>query len=509
MKLRVARCEQMRAGLRIKLSVAQMSNLLFRRLSTCQGPQCSQIAETLRGLPFGNRRYCMLKTCATARPARQDGSVLIIVLWIAFGLVSLALYFAHSMSFELRAADNRVAGVEAEEAIAGAARYVSNVLAYAQSPGTLPDTNTYRFAAVPVGDATFWLIGRGDDQNPPTTAHFGLMDEASKLNLNTATTNMLLALPRMTPDLAANIISWRSSANSNLSGGVGSETYMRLNPPYLCKNAPFETVDELRLVYGAYLDILYGEDVNLNGVLDPNENDGDVSPPSDDQNGRLDPGILEYVTVYSHEPSTTTNGTARVNVGDLGNPAQATQLRSLLQNAGVANPNLILARTTTPPVVTSVLEFYIRSGMSADDFAKIEVGVRNPNVDGLVNVNTASASVLACIFAGAGVDTNQAVSLVAYRQSQTGPLTSLAWVKDVLDPGTARQVGRWLTGKTYQFTADIAAVGHYGRGYRRVKYIFDTSDGTPKVLYRQDLTHMGWALGKQARDTLFLAKAIR
>ena len=439
----------------------------------------------------------------------ERGSVLIIVLWIAFGLVSLALYFAHSMSFELRAADNRVASVEAEEAIAGAARYVSNVLANVQQPGTLPDTNTYRFAAVPVGDATFWLIGRGDDQNPPTTAHFGLMDEASKLNLNTATTNMLLALPRMTPELAANIISWRSSANSNPSRGAESETYMRLNPPYLCKNAPFETVDELRLVYGAYLDILYGEDVNLNGVLDPNENDGDVSPPSDDQNGRLDPGILEYVTVYSHEPSTTTNGTARVNVGDLGNPAQAAQLRSLLQNAGVANPNLILARTTTPPSVTSVLEFYIRSGMSADDFAKIEVGVRNPTVDGLLNVNTASASVLACIFAGAGVDTNQAVSLVAYRQSQASRLTSIAWVKGVLDAPTARRAGPWLTGKTFQFTADLAAVGHYGRGYRRVKYIFDTSDGAPKVLYRQDLTHMGWALGKQARDALFLAKALR
>src|SRR5437763_670642 len=243
----------------------------------------------------------------------ERGSVLIIVLWIAFGLVSLALYFAHSMSFELRASDNRVAGTEAEEAIAGAARYVSNVLANVQQPGTLPDTTTYRFAAVPVGDATFWLIGRGDDQNPPTTARFGLMDEASKLNLNTATTNMLLALPRMTPELAANIISWRSGDN-NPSGGAESDTYLRLNPPYLCKNAPFETVDELRLVYGAYLDILYGEDVNLNGALDPNENDGDLTPPTDDQNGRLDPGLLEYVTVYSHEPAATTNGTARAVV---------------------------------------------------------------------------------------------------------------------------------------------------------------------------------------------------
>ena len=69
-------------------------------------------------------------------PSRDErGSVLIIVIWIAFGLVSLALYFAHSMSFEMRAADNRVAGMKAEEAIAGAARYVSNVLANAQQPG--------------------------------------------------------------------------------------------------------------------------------------------------------------------------------------------------------------------------------------------------------------------------------------------------------------------------------------------------------------------------------------
>src|SRR5437660_3627373 len=336
----------------------------------------------------------------------ERGSVLIIVLWIAFGLVSLALYFAHSMSFELRAADNRVAGKEAEEAITGAARYVSNVLANAQPPGTLPDTNTYRFAAVPVGEATFWLIGRGDSQDPPATAHFGLVDEASKLNLNTATTNMLLALPRMTPELAANIVSWRSSANTNPSGGAESDTYLRLNPPYLCKNAPFETVDELRLVYGAYLDILYGEDVNLNGVLDPNENDGAVSPPGDDQNGRLDPGILEYVTVYSHEPGTTTNGAARVAV------TNATQLGNLLRSAGVN------ANGRPGATYNSVLDFYYQSGISAEDFAKIEDQIRNPNRDGLVNVNTASATVLACIFSGVGVDTNNAASLVAYRRTQ-------------------------------------------------------------------------------------------
>ena len=41
----------------------------------------------------------------------RSGSVLIIVLWIAFGLVTIALYFGHSMSMAARAADNQEAGI--------------------------------------------------------------------------------------------------------------------------------------------------------------------------------------------------------------------------------------------------------------------------------------------------------------------------------------------------------------------------------------------------------------
>ena len=77
--------------------------------------------------------------------AGRRGSVLIVVLWVSFGLVSLALYFAHSMSFELRASDNRVAGVESEQAIAGAARYVSNILAQEFSSLTYDQYNSILF----------------------------------------------------------------------------------------------------------------------------------------------------------------------------------------------------------------------------------------------------------------------------------------------------------------------------------------------------------------------------
>ena len=428
----------------------------------------------------------------------QRGSVLIIVLWVAFGLVSIALYFAQSMTFELRASDNRVASAEAEQAIDGASRYASYVLTTLGTNGSVPDVISYQREAVPIGDANFWFLGRGDLQRNPDEPVFSLIDEASKLNLNTATTAMLEALPRMTPQLAAAIIDWRDSDSDVTPSGAESDTYSRLRPPYKCKNAPFETIDELRLVAGADLETLYGEDSNLNGVLDLNENDGNVSLPDDNRDGRLDPGILEYVTVYSREPNTRTN----VN--------SAQQVAALLEQKLSANrANEILARPGVTAGNRSVLEFYFKSGMTATEFAQIESDLTATNsqyIEGLVSVNTASAAVLACI---PGIGTDKAASLVSYRQSNPDKLTSITWVVEVLERSGAIEAGPYITVRSYQFTADIAAVGHHARGYRRTRFVFDTGDGTPKILYRQDLSHLGWALGTQARQRLLLAKETR
>src|ERR1700743_2354536 len=115
----------------------------------------------------------------------------------------------------------------------------------------MPNQNYYQSAAVQVADARFWLIGR-DTNSPPINADqvvFGLTDENSKINLNTANLAMLQSLPNIDPDFAANIITW--TTNDTSSGGVGPEEYDMLSPSYSPKQAPFETVDELRLVYGA------------------------------------------------------------------------------------------------------------------------------------------------------------------------------------------------------------------------------------------------------------------
>ena len=420
----------------------------------------------------------------------RNASVLIIVLWVAFGLVSLSLYFAHAMSLEMRAADNRAAGASAEQAIAGAARYVTNILGRLTEPGLIPELTTYRAEAVPVGDATFWMIGRGDKITAVDQPQFGLVDEASKLNLNTATLEMLETLPRMTPELAAAIIDWRDTDENVTTGGAESDVYMRRTPAYQCKNSNFESVDELRLVMGAELDILYGEDANMNGALDLNENDADISFPSDNKDGRLDPGIFEYLTVYSQQPGTGTN------VNNMQQIAQLLQAR-----LGTARANEVLAQVRGG--AGSVLEFFIRSGLTRDEFTQFEGELVGTNRIGLVNVNTASEAVLACI---PGIGTDNAPSLVAYRQSNPDKLNTVSWVAEVLPRANSLQAAPWVTGRTFQFTADVAAVGQHGRGYRRVRFVFDMTQGAPRIVYRQDLTHLGWALGARARETLLLAK---
>ena len=109
------------------------------------------------------------------------------------------------------------------------------------------------------------------------------------------------------------------------------------------------------------------------------------------------------------------------------------------------------------------------------------------------------------------MDLNKATQLVSYRDSNNlGTTNSIAWVVAGLsgDQQTAIAIGPYITGQTYQFMADVAAIGHSGRGYRRIRFVFDTSTGTPTIIYRQDLTHLGWALGKEVRTAL-LAKQKR
>jgi type II secretory pathway component PulK len=443
----------------------------------------------------------------------QRGSVLIVVLWASIGLVSIALVFGHSMAMNYRGSDNDLAGRQADAAIEGAIRYVEALLKNSETPGLFPDPTSYESEAMTVGEATFWLLGRPDDPENSTLRTFGLVDEASKLNLNAnpapVMQQMLQDLAYLTPDLVDEIIDWRDPSGAGVGGGGINATTV--------KHGPFESVEELALISGMTRDILYGEDANLNGVLDSNEDDGDRSLPADNSDGRLNPGLFEYVTVFSREPNVRSDtGAARV---DLNNPASKEMEDMLAEKFEPGRVTAILAPfrgaggAPPPQPPTSAMDFYIRSGMDATEFDQIVDLLTTepadaPFIMGRVNVNTASETVLARI---PGLDENSASALVAARLANPPQTTSIAWVRDAVGDAAATAAGRYITGQSFQVSADIAAVGRYGRGYRRTRVIIDMSDLTngPQVVYRRNLAPLGWALGREVRENLALKKEVR
>ena len=381
-------------------------------------------------------------------PRSRVGAVLIIVLWIAFGLVSVTLYFGRSMFFEYKGANQATAGAQAEQANNGALRYFFYTLNNAlEEEGDFPSELIMQTEQIQIGQATVWMLGRSGETVTLTDPHFGVIDECAKININTAPFEVLELLPTITPEFAAAIVDWRDEDDDVTENGAEALMYSLQSLPYGCKNAPFETVEELRLVYGATVEMLYGEDTNLNGVLDPSENDGMQTPPLDNQDGILNFGILEHVTIYSK----------------------------------------MLAEEES-------------EDMDSSNNSENQAGNRNSQqqrggeeeVHFQVNVTTASAIVLACL---PGMDEATAQQIVSYRLANPDSTEGLEWVSEAVDSEMVQQALPYLTDKTQQFTLDLAAIGSNGNGYRRVRYVVDASGEAPVVLHRRDMQRFGWALG--------------
>ncbi len=432
----------------------------------------------------------------------QSGTVLIVTIWVVLVLAGLALVFARSVRVAAAVSANQVASLKAESVAAGALEYVvAKLTEKMQAQTTTSQTSTSgttdSYEEMQVGEGYFWILQLNleDDRE----YRYGLTDEAGKINLNTASEEMLLKLPGMTAELAASIIDWRDTDSDVTAGGAEDEYYLLQPTPYHCKNGPFETVDEILLVKGASEDLLYGEDTNLNGLLDPQENDGDVSEPPDNADGRLDRGFYDYVTVYSTEANVDSEGNTRINVSDA---AARSDLQTLLQETFKEDRALeIMGRLSGSATYTSILDFYYRSGMTYKEFSQIVDKLTTSSettLPGLVNVNTASKEVLMCL---PGLEEKDVDDLIAYRTTHTSTSgeepNSVLWVTEVLDQTKAVGIGRYVTVRSNQYSADIIALSGNGRAYKRYKAVLDTQKTTPRVVYWREITNFGWPLDSE------------
>jgi len=167
---------------------------------------------------------------------------------------------------------------------------------------------------------------------------YGITDEGSRLDLNTATEAQIRRLfETAIPDdadhevdidvLVDSLLDWRQSGNVARPHGAKDEYYFSLRPPYRAKKGNFATVEELLLVRGFTAWVVFGEDYNRNGLLDPNEDDGDTSFPPDDADGELFPGIAPFLTVWSRELNMSNDNRQRINL----NMQDTQKLQELLE----------------------------------------------------------------------------------------------------------------------------------------------------------------------------------
>jgi DNA uptake protein ComE-like DNA-binding protein len=265
--------------------------------------------------------------------ARFRGSVLLLVVVVVAMLTLAAYNFAQTMTTELEAASMYTLDVQARCTADSGVDYVATILGNRQSvtaENLIHNPQLFMGKVVSASpharaNSRFTIISPVEHDSKHSAIRYGLMDESAKLNLNYLPNmglsnddldTLLMNIPNMTIEIADAILDWMDTDDTINPYGAESETYQQMNPPYKAKNAPFETIDELLMVKGITPTLLYGEDANRNGLLDPNENDGDVSPPMDNADGVLDHGFVAYFTVHGREANRTAGGKLKINVND-------------------------------------------------------------------------------------------------------------------------------------------------------------------------------------------------
>ena len=136
----------------------------------------------------------------------------------------------------------------------------------------------------------------------------GAADAHAKLNINRLSRESLLELDGMTEDMADSILDWIDEDDEPRELGAEEGYYASLPSPYAPRNLAFRSLQEVELAAGVTPELVRGEDWNLDGVLDPNEDDGDLSWPPDNADGVLDAGWSALVTASSVEPSRAASG---------------------------------------------------------------------------------------------------------------------------------------------------------------------------------------------------------
>lgn len=335
------------------------------------------------------------------------------VLFVVLILTALAVSISSSSRRDVQAAANFLQQEQVARIARGAILYAAYELQTSTSNGATPPD----LVPPPDTDGNGWTqLGEG-------WYKLEIIDTASRLNINTATGAQIAALPGISddPSIAAAIVDWRDAddtvatvtTSAGSFTGAESDYYQSLNPPYYAKNAPFDTVDELLLVRGITPTLLYGQ---AGAATPPGQPDqsaldeeldfgsrasrqtggtGSSTTPSDLTSTSTTP-LCELVTTYSKEMNVAADGTKRLNM----KTATADQMVSRLGIQASLAARLVQWRQQSGNTLNSISDLLNVPGFTRAVMQQIGDKITMTDAqsrDGLININTAPAEVLATI----------------------------------------------------------------------------------------------------------------
>ncbi len=366
--------------------------------------------------------------------------------------------------------------------------------------------------------------------NPIDRTHvrYGLIDEAGKIDLNSADAQTLRALPNMTDELADCLADYRDRDSETRRQGAEQDYYGQLPFPYLIRNGPLATLEELLLIKGFNGSVVFGEDFNLNGILDENEDDGEESFPPDDADGRLDLGLRGLAAVSLPAPSVDSQGRPRIDINGKGKRLEeiglsAQTLRFIKIYLGEGNK-------FSHPSELLEMNYVLKKDHDLGKDGKGEKGQRiestvgaeelpivcdrltaNPAEGGQagrtgrirLNVNTASAEALAVL---PGIDETRARTIVSLRSSLSSETkATIAWLytQNVLDAESFKAVAASLAARGYQYRVQSIGFGVPCGRFRVIEAVIDISRSAPRIIYLRDITRLGlpFALEVETQET--------
>ena len=416
--------------------------------------------ETETGPPLRPSRLCGLATLPSTgslrlRTGRLRGSVLIGLLWCLALLSVVVIGVLHTSRMDLLVVKNYGDRIQAHYlAVAGIEK--AKALLYQEArersrSGRHHSGKLYeapeQFRDVTFGRGQFRVFRHGREDEGGGML-YGISDEESRLNVNVASADELGKLYGMTPDVVAAILSWRTADNTATPGGADLEYYASLQPPSQPRNGPLQTVRELLMVRGISRELLLGSDAQQNGMPASGGDDRDETSL-----GTQDTGWAGLLTVDSSVKDITASGGDRVNVqtadersltgvqgitseiakaivayrgqhefktlADLLDVTAAQNQNQLgrkpggdtsgqdqsAQSPNAQSPDGSPSASTGPKVVNEQLL------MDIGDDITIQKG---EDLAGVVNINTASLDVLACL---PGMSRELAQAIISYRTS--------------------------------------------------------------------------------------------